>query len=153
MASKFEELVNGMVNVSLGAAVMVGEKGKEFIDDLGAKGEAVRSDPTTPDFGRSMSDIFSRAGGAVSDATERLSASGATAAEKILDELIRARVRDMSATERTAYLGHVKELIESVEDASTTVEAEVVVEVEDAAGTDGDDSEASSDSDTEGAQA
>ncbi len=138
MATNFEKLVNDMVNVSLGAAAVVAERGKEVLSDLSAKGEEVRSDPTSPDFGRSMADIFSRAGGAVSDATERLSAAGATTAEKILDELIRARVRDMSATERTEFVGHVKDLVASVEDASQDVDVEVVIEVEEVGSADGD---------------
>ena len=138
MASKFEDLVNGMVNVSLGAAAVAAEKSKEILEDLGAKGEQVRTDPTAPDFGRSMAEVFSRAGGAVSEATERLSASGATTAEKILDELIRTRVRGMSPTERTEFVGHVKDLVDSVDTPVVEVEVEVEVVPEDGDDADGD---------------
>ena len=73
MTTKFEELVNGMVNVSFGAAAMTAERGKEILDglnargeevlrDLNARGEQVRHDRQTPDFARSMSDIFEQAG-------------------------------------------------------------------------------------------
>ena len=38
MAMSFDELVDNMVNVSLGAAAMAADKGKELIDDLSARG-------------------------------------------------------------------------------------------------------------------
>lgn len=41
MATKFEELVNGMVNVGFGAAAVTAEKGKELLDGLNARGEEV----------------------------------------------------------------------------------------------------------------
>ena len=72
MATKFEDLVNNMVNIGFGAAALTAEKGKEVLDSLSAKGEEVRRDSSTPDFARSMSDIFERAGGAFSDVTDRL---------------------------------------------------------------------------------
>ncbi len=97
MASSFEELINGMVNVGFGFAATAAEKGKEVLEDLNAKGEAVRSDASSPDFARSMSDIFERAGGVFGDASDRLSAKGDTAAERILDELIIARIRQLPA--------------------------------------------------------
>ena len=34
MAIKFEELINGMVNVGFGAAAVTAEKGKEIFEDL-----------------------------------------------------------------------------------------------------------------------
>mgnify|MGYP000169713038 CR=1 FL=1 len=43
MATKFEELVNGMVNVGFGAAAVTAEKGKELLDGLNARGEEVLS--------------------------------------------------------------------------------------------------------------
>ena len=100
MAMSFDELVNNMVNVSLGAAAMAADKGKELIDDLNARGAQARSDASQGDFARSMADVFKQAGGAVSDVTERLSEQGATVAERILDELIVARVRPMTKAER-----------------------------------------------------
>lgn len=141
MATKFEELVNGMVNISFGAAAITAERGKEVLEslsargeevlnDLNARGEEARHDPSTPDFARSMSDIFEQAGGMFTDVTERLSAQGATAAERILDELIVARVRTMGASERAAFVDHVRELVDSVEDGSVSVPVESV-EVDD----------------------
>ena len=74
MATKFEELVNGMVNVGFGAAAVTAEKSKELLDGLNARGEEVlrdlndrgeqaRHDSRSSDFTRSMSDIFMDAGG------------------------------------------------------------------------------------------
>lgn len=146
MTTKFEELVNGMVNVSFGAAAMTAERGKEILDglnargeevlrDLSARGEQVRHDRQTPDFARSMSDIFEQAGGTFSDVTERLSEQGATAAERVLDELILARVRLLTKTERVDFMAHVRDLVDSVDDDTVTVEVEdaVVVDAEPAA--------------------
>ena len=44
MAIKFEELINGMVNVGFGAAAVTAEKGKEIFEDLNARGEEVLRD-------------------------------------------------------------------------------------------------------------
>ena len=60
MATSFEDLMNNMVNVSLGAAAMAADKGKEFLDDLTARGAQVRADAADTDFGRSMADAFER---------------------------------------------------------------------------------------------
>lgn len=125
MAVKFDELINGMVNVGFGAAAMVGEKSREVLEDLNAKGAEVRSDAEASDFTRSMSDIFERAGGVISDATDRLSETGATTSEKILDELIRARVRDLNESERAAFIEHVRDLVDSVSSGATVVDVEV----------------------------
>ena len=134
MAVKFDELVNNMVNVGFGAAAMMAEQGKEVLEGLSAKGAEVRSDAGASDFTRSMSEIFERAGGAISEATERLSATGATTSEKILDELIRARVRDMPEPERAAFVEHVRDLVDSVAAGPTVVDVEVeVVEKEEGA--------------------
>lgn len=124
MVTKFEELVHGMVNIGFGAAALTAEKGKEVLDTLNAKGEQVRSDATAPDFARSMSDIFERAGGTFSDVTERLGAKGESAAERVLDELILARVRFLTKAERTEFLAHVRDLVDSVDDATVTVKVE-----------------------------
>ena len=145
MAIKFEELINGMVNVGCGAAAVTAEKGKEIFEDLNARGEEVlrdlnsrgehvRHDRETPDFARSMSDIFEQAGGTFSDVTERLSERGATAAERVLDELILARVRLLTKTERVEFMAHVRDLIDSVDDDTVTVEVEdaVVVDADEA---------------------
>ena len=113
MAMSFDELVNNMVNVSLGAAAMAADKGKELIDDLSARGAQARSDASQGDFARSMADVFKQAGGAVSDVTDRLSEQGATVAERILDELIVARVRPLTTAERAAFVAHVTELVAS----------------------------------------
>ena len=142
MATKFEELVNGMVNVGFGAAAVTAEKGKELLDGLNARGEEVlrdlndrgeqaRHDSRSSDFARSMSDIFMDAGGTFSEVSER----GATAAERILDELILARVRLLTKSERVAFMAHVRDLVDSVDDGTVTVEVEetVVVDAEPAA--------------------
>lgn len=142
MATKFEELVNGMVNISFGAAAVTAEKGKEILDglnargeevlrDLNERGEQVRHDSRSSDFARSMSDIFEEAGGTFSEVTGRLSEKGATAAERVLDELILARVRLLTKTERVAFMAHVRDLVDSVDDDTVTVEVEDAVVVED----------------------
>lgn len=141
MATKFEELVNGMVNVGFGAASVTAERGKVILDglnargeevlrDLNSRGEQVRHDRQTPDFARSMSDIFEEAGGAFSEVTERLGEQGATAAERILDELILARVRLLTKSERVAFMAHVRDLVDSVDDDTVTVEVEDAVVVD-----------------------
>lgn len=141
MATKFEELVNGMVNVGFGAAAVTAERGKVILDglnargeevlrDLNSRGEQVRHDRQTPDFARSMSDIFEEAGGAFSEVTERLGEQGATAAERILDELILARVRLLTKSERVAFMAHVRDLVDSVDDDTLTVEVEDAVVVD-----------------------
>lgn len=81
-----------------------------------------------------MSDIFEQAGGTFSDVTERLSERGATAAERVLDELILARVRLLTKTERVEFMAHVRDLIDSVDDDTVTVEVEdaVVVDADEA---------------------
>ena len=125
MPTKFEELIHGMVNIGFGAAALTVEKSKEVLDTLNAKGEQVRSDATAPDFARSMSDIFEQAGGAFSDVTERLNEKGESTAERVLDELILARVRFLTKAERTEFLAHVRDLVDSVDDATVTVKIEV----------------------------
>lgn len=124
MASTFESLINNMLNVSIGAAATAAEKGKEVLDDLSAKGEQVRREQPAPDFARSMQDIFTQAGGAFSDVTERLGAKGSTVAERILDELILARARTLTMSERVEFMAHVRDLVDSVDDATVTVEVE-----------------------------
>lgn len=133
MANNFEDLVNNMVNIGFGAvstaagaAASAAEKGKEVLSDLAAKGDEARRDSSAPDFARSMSDIFEKAGGAFSDATARLSSQGESLAERVLDELILARARQLSAAERAAFVKHVSDLVNSVEDAAVTVEVESV---------------------------
>ena len=133
MDKTFEELVTGMVDVSLGAAAMAADKGKELIDDLSARGAQARSDASQGDFACSMADVFKQAGGAVSDVTERLSEQGATVAERILDELIVARVRPLTTAERAAFVAHVTELVEAVPAAAVSVPVESVA-AEEAAG-------------------
>ena len=131
MATSFEELMNNMVNASLGVAAVAADKGKELLDDLTARGAQVRADAAESDFSRSMVDAFERAGGTFHDVTERVSAQGANVAERILDELILARVRPLSATERAAFIAHVEELVANVPDAATEVSVEGVEPVED----------------------
>ena len=126
MATRFEELVNGMINISVGAAATAAEKGKEVMDGLSAKGEEVRGNAGAPDFARSMADVFERAGGAFSDVTERVSASGATTADKVFDELILARLRPVSRVEREAFIAHVKDLVESLDSSAVQVPVEHV---------------------------
>lgn len=135
MAITFEDLVNNMVNIGIGMAATAAEKGKEVLDDLNAKGEQVRSEKPSSDFARSMSDVFVQAGGAFSDVTDRLSSQGSSVAERVLDELILARVRMLTMSERTEFLAHVRDLVDSVDDATVTVEVESVEE-EPAAGAD-----------------
>ena len=124
MVMKFDQLVNGAINVGFGAAAVAVEGGKKVLDDLNTKGEQVRKD--TPDIARSVSDMFEQAGGTISDLTERLGMQGETAAQRVLDELILARVRVMTAPERTAFLAHVRDIVDSVEDNVTSVPVESV---------------------------
>lgn len=133
MATSFEKIVNNMVNIGFGAAALTAEKGKEVLDNLSAKGEEVRGDAETPDFARSMSDVFERAGGMFSDVTGRLSNQGESVAERILDELILARVRPMSKAERAEFVNHVTELVDEVDDATVSVKVEAVEVETDAA--------------------
>ena len=133
MANNFEDLVNNMVNIGFGAvstaagaAATAAEKGKEVLSDLAAKGDEARRDPSSPDFARSMSDIFEKAGGAFTDVTARLSSQGESLAERVLDELILARARQLSAVERAAFVKHVSDLVNSVEDVAVAVEVESV---------------------------
>lgn len=126
MATSFEDLMNNMINVSLGAAAIAADKGKEFLDDLTARGAQVREEASDSDFARSMSDAFERAGGTFHDVTERMSAQGATVAERVLDELILARVRPLSATERAAFIAHVDELVANAPEPAVEVPVEEV---------------------------
>ena len=126
MVTKLEELAHGMVNVGFGAAALTAEKGREVLDTLNAKGEEVRGDSTTPDFARSMSDALEQAGDTFNDITERLANSGEGVAERVLDEIILARVRLLSKSERTEFLAHVRDLVDSVDDATVTVKVETV---------------------------
>ena len=126
MALKLDELVNGALNVSFGAAAVAVDGTKKVLGDLNAKGEKVRHEAGAPDIARSVSDMFEQAGGTISDLTERLGMQGETAAQRVLDELILARVRVMSAPERTAFLAHVRDIVDSVEDNVTSVPVESV---------------------------
>ena len=117
MVMKLDQLVNGAINVGFGAAAVAVE---------GGKSEQVRKDTATPDIARSVSDMFEQAGGTISDLTERLGTQGETAAQRVLDELILARVRVMTAPERTAFLAHVHDIVDSVEDNVTSVPVESV---------------------------
>lgn len=126
MVMKFDQLVNGAINVGFGAAAVAVDGGKKVLDDLGTKGEQVRKDAGAPDIARSVSDMFEQAGGTISDLTERLGIQGETAAQRVLDELILARVRVMTASERTAFLAHVRDIVDSVEDNVTSVPVESV---------------------------
>ena len=126
MVMKFDQLVNGAINVGFGAAAVAVEGGKKVLDDLNTKGEQVRKDAGAPDIARSVSDMFEQAGGTISDLSERLGMQGETAAQRVLDELILARVRVMSAPERTAFLAHVRDIVDSVEDNVTSVPVESV---------------------------
>ena len=71
-----------------------------------------------------------RRGGAFSEVTESLGEQGATAAERILDELILARVRLLTKSERVAFMAHVRDLVDSVDDDTVTVEVEDAVVVD-----------------------
>ena len=137
MAMKFEDVINGMINVSFGAAAVAAEKGRDVLGDLSAKGAEARRDAQS-DFARSVSDAFEAAGGKVSDVTDRLSAQGAPMAEKVLDELIRLRAIQLSAAERDAFAAHVAEVIRCAKDEPVKVEVE---SVEEAAGQDADKAE------------
>lgn len=86
MVMKFDQLVNGAINVGFGAAAVAVEGGKKVLDDLNTKGEQVRKDAGTPDIARSVSDMFEQAGGTISDLTERLGMQGETAAQRVLDD-------------------------------------------------------------------
>ena len=122
----FDDLVNGVIgmtnsaiNVGFGAAAVAAEKSKEVLDDLNAKGEEVRNDAETPDIFRSVSDAFKAAGGTISDTVERLSTRGENVNEKVLDELILMRARQIPASEREEYLVHVQNLIRSIPEEPT----------------------------------
>lgn len=54
MATKFEELINGMVNVGFGVAATAAEMTHDALEDFAEKGEQVRKDKQTPDFARSV---------------------------------------------------------------------------------------------------
>ena len=145
----FDDLVNGVIgltegaiNVGFGAAAVAAEKSKEVIDDLNAKGEEVRNDAKTPDIFRSVSDAFKAAGGSISDTVERLSTRGESVNEKVLDELILMRARQIPASEREDYITHVQNLIRSIPEEPTVevpvdedepAPAQDVEDVEDAA--------------------
>lgn len=131
MATKFEDLVNGMVNVgfgaaatAVGAAASAAQRSGQVLDDLAAKGAETRRDAGSPDFVRSMSDAFEKAGGKFSEATERLSAQGESVAERILDELILARVRALPEGERPAFVAHVQALVDAAGPDAVKVEVE-----------------------------
>ncbi len=134
MATKLEDLVTGAVNVGFGAAALTVDTGKKVLKDLNDKGAEVRHDSATPDIARSVSDMFEQAGGTVSELTARLSNRGEGVAEKVLDELIGAYVGSMTASERTAFLAHVRDIVDAVEENVTTVPVETVedADVEDA---------------------
>ena len=126
MVMKLDQLVNGAINVGFGAAAVAVEGSKKVLDDLNTKGEQARKDAGAPDIARSVSDMFEQAGGTISDLTERLGMQGETAAQRVLDELILARARVMTAPERTAFLAHVRDIVDSVEDNVTSVPVESV---------------------------
>lgn len=126
MVTKFEELVNGMVNIGFGVAATAAERGREVLEDLNTKGAEVRSDANSSDFARSMSDAFERAGGVFTETTERLATDGSTAAERVLDELIVARLRMLDAPERAAFLVHVGDLVTAVESETVSIPVEAV---------------------------
>lgn len=128
MATKFEDLINDMVNIGFGVAAVTAEKGKEVLGDLNAKGAEARADARQSDFARSMADIFQQAGGVFTDATDRLGLSNSAVAERILDELILARLRALSMSERIEFLAHVRDLADTVDEGTVTVEVESVEE-------------------------
>lgn len=130
--TSFEELVTNMVNVSLGAAAMAADKGKEFVDELSARGVQARDEAAQSDLGRSVTDAFKQAGDVANDAAERLASQGATVAERVLDELIVARVRPLTTPERAAFVTHVTELVDAVPTAAVNVPVETVEPDEDA---------------------
>ena len=125
MVMKLDQLVNGAINVGFGAAAVAVEGGKKVLDDLNTKGEQVRKDTATPDIARSVSDMFEQAGGTISDLTDD-KAPVEVLGMRVLDELILARVRVMTAPERTAFLAHVRDIVDSVEDNVTSVPVESV---------------------------
>ncbi len=130
MVTKLEQLVTGAVNVGFGAAAVTVDTGKKVLKDLNEKGAEVRHDSGTPDIARSVSDMFEQAGGTVSDLTERLSTRGEGVAQKVLDELIAAYVGTLTASERTAFLAHVRDIVDTVEENVTSVPVESVEDVE-----------------------
>ena len=104
MATKFEDLVNNMVNIGFGAAALTAEKGKEVLDSLSAKGEEVRSRFPDTRF-RAFHVRYLRAcGRCVFRCHRPLSYQGESVAERILDELILARVRTMTKAERVEFM-------------------------------------------------
>lgn len=126
MATLFGDLVNGMINVSFGAAAVAAEKSKDVLDGLNAKGAEVRNDPETPDFARSVSDMFTVATDTAADVTERLNARGESMTDKVLDEIIRARVRPMDASGRADYVKHIENLVANIDTDPIKVKVESV---------------------------
>ena len=124
MASTFESLINNMLNVGIGAAATAAEKGQGGARRLERQGRAGAPRAAGARFCPFMQDIFTQAGGAFSDVTERLGAKGSTVAERILDELILARARTLTMSERVEFMAHVRDLVDSVDDATVTVEVE-----------------------------
>lgn len=130
MASKFEDLMYGLVNVGIGATATAAEKGREVLESLNAKGEQVRQDSSGSDFSRSVSDAFARANTAVSDLYTRLSRQGDMTAERILDELIVARLRTLEPSQRLRFVSHVADLISMVDSEVVNVPVEAVDDVD-----------------------
>lgn len=126
MVMKLDQLVNGAINVGFGAAAVAVEGGKKVLDDLNTKGEQVRKDTATPDIARSVSDMFEQAGGTISDLTERLGMQGETAAQRVLDELILALRPRYDRPRAHGLPGHVRDIVDSVEDNVTSVPVESV---------------------------
>ena len=126
MVMKLDQLVNGAINVASAPPPLPSRAARRFSTTLIPRASRVRKDAGAPDIARSVSDMFEQAGGTISDLTERLGMQGETAAQRVLDELILARVRVMTAPERTAFLAHVRDIVDSVEDNVTSVPVESV---------------------------
>lgn len=147
MATKFEELVNGMVNVGFGAAAVTAEKGKELLDGLNARGEEVLrdlNDRGEPGTSRQPFVRFHALHVRYLHGCRRHVLRGDRASERAWGHCRRAHPRRAHSRPcafadqvraRRDFMAHVRDLSNSVDDGTVTVEVEetVVVDAEPAA--------------------
>lgn len=124
--NKLESLIDDTVNVGFGAVAAAVEIGNKTIGELGAKGKQVRANAKAPDFVRPISDVVDSTNEAVSDLIDHMAHSSEQANDRILDELIRFRVKRLDEAGRESYLAHLVNLVESIDEVK--VEATVVDE-------------------------
>ena len=123
---KLESLIDGTVNVGFGAVAAAVEIGNKTLEELNSKGKQARANAKTPDFVRPISDVVDSTNEAVADLVDRMAHSSEQTNDRILDELIRFRVKRLDDEGRAAYLAHVTSLVQSIDEVK--VEATVVDE-------------------------